>query len=220
MQSTEILTLESIQIPRFREAYEELLPVISTLPDPSHLPIDIDIPSLVARTLSFWPKLYAEKPRVARTSSPSDLEDFERVRSYALALGHAHSLYVTTAASLTDCLSIPKQARVLCREFVDFADETEPDMERLTAVALAVALAQRLPSCPDPFLTCRAQHLIDKLEVFSEQCGSLQDQLFLANRHQNVLLGLLIETFDRLVSLVVGARNGKSADLAPLPSVF
>jgi hypothetical protein len=218
MQSTEILTLESVHIPRFQAAYEEVLPFVTSLPEPNCLPIEVVIPTLVARVLNLWPKICAEKKRLEQEQTAFNLREFDRVKVYALALGHSHGLYVSASERLADCLAIPEQARRLYHDLVEFADEPAPAMEPLTALALAHAIAQRLPVENNPILTCRARTLVDKLEGFSVQCENLQDELFLATHHRNVLLGLLVNTYDRIREFVENLPYD-SKILNPFPSL-
>ena len=220
MQSTEILTLESVQIPRFREAYEEVLPAIATMRAPNDGLVEAEVPTLVATVLSVWPKLAAHKARFAHNVSHFDLGQFDRLKQYAMALGHAHSLYVAAAANLADCLAVPEHARALYETLVAKADEPTPTMEPLTAIALAEAIAQRLHLSDDPVLTCRAQALIDKLEAFSYQCAKTQDQLILTGRHRSVLLGLLVATYDRVRINVLTLRNGDPEVSAQFPELL
>jgi hypothetical protein len=219
MQSTEIRTLESVHIPRFRAAYEEILPFITSLPEPNRLPVEVDIPTLVARVLNLWPKLCAEMTRLEQETTAFNLREFDRVKVYALALGHSHGLYVSASERLANCLTIPEQARRLYHDLVEFGDEPVPSMEPLTARALAYAIAQRLPVNTNPTLTFRAQTLVDQLECFSVDCGHLQDELFLASHHRNVLLGLLIDTYEGIREFVQN-HSDDSSFLAPFPSLI
>ena len=75
--------------------------------------------------------------------------------------------------------------------------------EPRSAWELANAIARLITPGLDPRVACRAQLLIDKLEAFPQTCASTQDKLFETGRDRNVLLGLLVATYNRLRAAVL-----------------
>jgi hypothetical protein len=127
MEDDEMVTLESVQLPQYREAYDELRPLLGTLPTPPRRPVECNVPALVSLVLRLWPALAAHKNRLVLARPDFDPEELERLKRYALALGHAHGLYVGAGAALADCLSGVEQAQIFserCRQSQDSLLET------------------------------------------------------------------------------------------------
>lgn len=80
--------------PRFREAFDRVLPEIRGLPESEFLTLNLKIEAIVTTVLGAWPRIRDLRPKLL------DVPDFdqtalERLESYALALGHAQTVYAT-----------------------------------------------------------------------------------------------------------------------------
>lgn len=80
--------------PRFRQAFERLSEQIRAVPEEGLVPINIDIPTAVAIALGVLPRLRASRERLL-TLADFDLQRFDHLEDYALALGHAHGAYMS-----------------------------------------------------------------------------------------------------------------------------
>lgn len=120
-------THDSAQIPRFREAYQNLIDEIHAVPTEKLVVINIDIPTTVTTALGVLPEIRALRSRIATEMPQFDLARFDKLEAYTLALGHAHALYMAA--------SEPSEA---LDELVESAAKL-----REVLVADATALAQR-----------------------------------------------------------------------------
>jgi len=81
--------------PRFRAAFERLLPAIQAVPENDLVTINIDVPSSVATALGAWPEVRALRDQIVKDVSSFDIALLDNLESYALALGHAQTEYQT-----------------------------------------------------------------------------------------------------------------------------
>jgi hypothetical protein len=82
---------------RFREAFQRVLPELRALPETEYVQIHLDIPAAVAQALGVIPEIRAIRPLVERLPD-YNLERFDRLEDYTLALGHAHAIYMAAKA--------------------------------------------------------------------------------------------------------------------------
>src|SRR5262249_28473068 len=78
----------------FLEAYRSLLPEFHALRAEELVAINLDIPAAVTRALGAAPKVAALKDRVVNELPRIDVERILRLTTYAMALSHAHTLFV------------------------------------------------------------------------------------------------------------------------------
>lgn len=81
--------------PRFREAYERLAAEIQAVPEGELMPIILDIQSTVATVLGAWKEIRGFRADFVSGLPSFDIALFDRLESYALALGHTHTVYQT-----------------------------------------------------------------------------------------------------------------------------
>lgn len=76
-------------------AYLELVTEIEAVPDEDELPINVDLISAVIQVLGVLPELKALRPEIQELPR-FNLQRFDKLEKYALALGHTHALYRST----------------------------------------------------------------------------------------------------------------------------
>jgi hypothetical protein len=107
---------DSDQTPRFREAYQNLIDEIRKVPDTDLTPITIDIPTAIASVLGTLPAIRRVRPQIVTDIPTFDITRFDKLESYTLALGHAHTLYLTASApaeSIDELVTAATQKREL-----------------------------------------------------------------------------------------------------------
>jgi hypothetical protein len=77
-------------------AYLELANEINAVPEEDELPINVDLISAVTQVLGVLPELKALRPELEGELRRFDLQRFDKLEKYALALGHAHALHRST----------------------------------------------------------------------------------------------------------------------------
>lgn len=82
----------------FEAAYERLLPEIDAFPDSELITINIDVPSVVTSALGAWPEIAALRGELVAKLQDFNVEQFDKLESYALATGHAHTLYMAASS--------------------------------------------------------------------------------------------------------------------------
>jgi hypothetical protein len=92
-------------------AYEAIFAEISVLPDEEIAPLNIDVVGAVTTVLGVLPALRALRPEIQDELPRFDLQRFDRLEQYALALNHANALHrgalVPRAASRSSATSWP-----------------------------------------------------------------------------------------------------------------
>jgi hypothetical protein len=81
--------------PRFREAFERLTCEIQAVENDDLVPINLDVPSVVATVLGVSAKIRGFHDDIVKHLPSFDIDRFDRLESYALALGHAQTEYQT-----------------------------------------------------------------------------------------------------------------------------
>ncbi len=77
-------------------AYLELVTEIEAVPEEEELPINVDLISAVTQVLGVLPELKALRTELQAELPRFNLQRFDKLEKYALALGHAHALYRST----------------------------------------------------------------------------------------------------------------------------
>jgi hypothetical protein len=122
-----IPTPDTAQVPRFRDAYQSLLPEIRAVAQSDLTPIILDIPTAVTTALGALPEIRALRSRVVAEMPQFDVARFDKLEAYTLAVGHAHALYLAASSPAESLDQIAEAAAGL----------------RGTLVSDASALAQR-----------------------------------------------------------------------------
>lgn len=97
------------QTPRFRAAFERLLPAIRAVPESEFASINVDVPSSVATALGAWPEVRALRDQIAKDISSFDITLMDNLESYALALGHAQTEYQTATEPSPSLLALANE---------------------------------------------------------------------------------------------------------------
>jgi len=84
-------------VPRFRDAYQHLIDEIRKVPDADIVTINIDVPTAVTTVLGALPGILTFRPQIATDIPSFDLARLDKLESYTLALGHAHTLYLAAS---------------------------------------------------------------------------------------------------------------------------
>jgi hypothetical protein len=111
--------------PRFREAYNQLIEEIRRLPDSELITINIDIPAAIATVLGALPEIRRVRPQVLTDMPNFDIARFDKLEDFTLALGHAHTLYLTASAPAESIEALAQEA----------ADKRELLLSDVTALA-------------------------------------------------------------------------------------
>lgn len=80
--------------PRFREALDQLLPEIRGLPQSEFLKLNLKIEAIVTTVLGAWPRIRELRPNLLEVPD-FDPTVLDRLELYAMALGHAQTVYRT-----------------------------------------------------------------------------------------------------------------------------
>ena len=95
----------------FEHAYQSLLPELCALRRSQVMPINIGITGAVTKALRIQPTLATLMDRIAEVASGVDPRLPERLVTHALALSHAHALFVTTSQGVD---ALPSLSEELC----------------------------------------------------------------------------------------------------------
>lgn len=89
---------EPTQVPRLRNAYQQLVEEIRAVPDSELIAINLDIPTAVTTALGALPDIRALRDRIVKELPAFDIARFDKLEGYTLAVGHAHALYLAASA--------------------------------------------------------------------------------------------------------------------------
>jgi hypothetical protein len=78
----------------FEEPYARLLPEFKALAVEELIAINLDIPLVVTTVLGAGPEILALADRIAKELPEFDLASLKKLEDYAMALSHAHTLYL------------------------------------------------------------------------------------------------------------------------------
>ena len=82
-------------------AYAAILPEMSALSEQQLEPMNVEVVSAVTTVLGCLPELSALRPEIVRHLPLFDIERFDKLKAYTLALNHAHALHRGTASPRT-----------------------------------------------------------------------------------------------------------------------
>jgi len=97
----------------FEECYEALLPKFKALKPEELIPINLDIPAAVSTALGVAPELSALKDRVAEELPKFDFDPILHLDTYAMALSHAHTLFLVASQPPDELKSLVDEGTVL-----------------------------------------------------------------------------------------------------------
>lgn len=97
---------------RYRLAYEQTLPITTGLDPKELLPINIDVPSAVARTAGKLAGIMALRES-AKALGNFDVTVFDQLETYALALAQAHTKYMGASAAPEGILELNERGMKL-----------------------------------------------------------------------------------------------------------
>lgn len=80
----------------FAQAFKQLEAELQAVPERDLLAVNLDVPSIVATALGAWSEIVQLRDAM-REIPRFDAAQFDKLRSYALALGHAHAVYRAAA---------------------------------------------------------------------------------------------------------------------------
>ena len=81
----------SSEAPRHREAFEAMLGEIQSVPEKDFVAITLDIQSVVTTVKGAWRDIRALRGAIDEMWRQFDMELFDKLETYALALGHAQT---------------------------------------------------------------------------------------------------------------------------------
>lgn len=83
------------QLPRYRRAFEATLSEIQSVPEKDFAGITVDIRATVLTAIGAWPEIKTLRPQFVQYLPGFDMSQFDKLETYALALGHSHTEYKT-----------------------------------------------------------------------------------------------------------------------------
>jgi hypothetical protein len=95
------------------ETYTRLLPEFRALAPDELVPINLDVPSVVATTLGALPEIRALRSEIEQQIPGFDLKAFDHLEDFALALHHAHTQYLTATQPADDLEAVATEAAAL-----------------------------------------------------------------------------------------------------------
>ena len=78
----------------FEEAFNRVEPELASLSPDEFAPINLDISSAVATVMFLWAGIVKLRDSIVRLLIGFDIARFDRIEDYAMALGHAHTMYL------------------------------------------------------------------------------------------------------------------------------
>lgn len=84
-------------VSRFREAYDHNVPAMKALAADALATVNVDIPSAGTTVLGAMPEIVALRAEIADAMPKFDLHTLDGLEGYALAMLHAHSLYIASS---------------------------------------------------------------------------------------------------------------------------
>jgi hypothetical protein len=97
----------------FESAYQSLLPDMRALRHSQVMPIHVGIPGAITKALQIQPTVAKLINRIVEAAPEVDPHLPERLITHALALGHAHTLFVTVSEGVDELPSLSKEGRKL-----------------------------------------------------------------------------------------------------------
>jgi hypothetical protein len=97
----------------FEQAYHSLLPELRALRRSEVKPVNIGIPGAVTKALQIQPTLAGLRDRIAEVSPEVDPRLPDRLVTHALALSHAHALFLTASHGVDALPSLSTEGRQL-----------------------------------------------------------------------------------------------------------
>ena len=98
------------ETPRHRQAFEAMLGEIQSVPEKDFVAITLDIQSVVTTVKGAWRDIRALRGAIDEMWRQFDMELFDKLETYAMALGHAQTEYKTTIKSPPSLLPLVKSA--------------------------------------------------------------------------------------------------------------
>jgi hypothetical protein len=170
-------------------AFAAILPEIQALPDTAVLTVNIDVVAAATTVLGLLPELRALRPQIVDEFSRFDLERFDKLEQYALALSHAHGLY--------------RGAASMKRNTAELAAEVTAARDRLLSCARTLAThglleAARLTGCKTTTAyRATASDIFMLVPLFKEHWSRIRNNTPLTlsdlNRASNLAVELLTE---------------------------
>lgn len=110
MNESPLATAASTEKPRILEAYGQVLPEITAFPQDRTRPINTDVPSAVTTILGAIAVIRSLRPRIVDELPKFDVERFDKLEVYALALNHAHTMYLTYQLPVAEASVLAERA--------------------------------------------------------------------------------------------------------------
>jgi hypothetical protein len=96
--------------PRYRRAFEEVLGEIQAVPEKDFVAITLDIPSVVISVIGACPNIRVYRAAIDETWRHFDMVLFDKLETYALALGHSQTMYDTATKTPPSLLPLVQSA--------------------------------------------------------------------------------------------------------------
>ena len=109
---TDIAVDSTDQTPRYRDAFESLLEEIRAVPKKKYVVITLPIEDAVITVVRKMTKLREFRAQLVRCLPEFPMDQFDKLEAYALALGHAQTLYKTATDPPAAVLALAENATI------------------------------------------------------------------------------------------------------------
>ena len=106
---SDIINESPAQAPRYRAAFAGLLDQIRALPEAEFAPINLDINAAVLTAEGSMPLIVAQRPLIVNQLPKFDINVFDQLENYALALGRAQTVYQMTLQPQPELQALAEQ---------------------------------------------------------------------------------------------------------------
>lgn len=167
MMNMSVMAPPSAEPKDFLEAFQRLQAEVRAVPDNELGTVNVDVPSAVATVLGALPEIMALRGDIAAINGV-DLTKLDKLRDYALALGHAHGAY---RAALSPSDPVTK----LAEEVVDARDQLLADAQGLARRGLLESGSIEKLRTPSGYKNI-AFDLVSLVQIFRERSVELADK--------------------------------------------
>ncbi len=98
---------------QFQEAYEKVVDELKAVASSDYVSINTDVPTAVTTVLGAVPRVQSLRPKVVADLPNLDIARFDKLETYAMALGHAHARYMGASQPVEALEGLSEEASAL-----------------------------------------------------------------------------------------------------------
>jgi hypothetical protein len=98
---------------QFQQAYEKVLDELKAVAPSDYVSINTDVPTAVITVLGAVPRIQALRPQVVADLPNLDIARFDKLETYAMALGHAQARYMSASQPVEALEALSEEACAL-----------------------------------------------------------------------------------------------------------